>query len=278
MQFPDVAEKLGQEIDLDAYMNGTFRGLLARFVSYDKEFRQTDQPSNAVPSTDAPEDQDDPDDDVSETDDENIIVTPTTLTDAQSISLAQKHVSELLKKAFGKSAINLQHIKSSAKTRFKNIAAHLPNHIQFAFEAYIEFLLKIDQSQATGKSFGSFKDIILGEASDHAKKIKINIQYVFESLAKLYPRRKIYEIFHGLTGPKNLLKIRQRILEVEKTRVLGRLDEFESRLMSINLETLSSNPAEFEPFAEVYNRLVWVFYQVRVSIEVGNEAVKYKRG
>jgi DNA polymerase elongation subunit (family B) len=275
MQFPDVATKLGQEIDLDAYMSGTFKGLLARFISYDKEFRVAHDISIVPDEPKEPDDIDEDDDD-----DSGAIKTAKkedeSLTDKQAIALAQKHIAKLLKAVFNKDVVNLKDVKSKSKKHIEEILVKLPEYMRSAFSAYATFLMKVDQFNASKKPIGSFVQIISDEAKDEAKKYKYNQQYVFDCLLKInMPRKRIWELF--CKKEPTIINLRHRWATSYEKTLNEKLEQMEKYIMELDVDTLPENINKFEDFVDIYNKFILLHFQKRVTGEIHIMALDYRR-
>jgi hypothetical protein len=255
METPEYAQEHNLEIDIDKYMSGSIQGLLARFISYDDEFRanRIDPPKNV-------DIVDEEDDDEEDEDDED---------DKRAIHMAKKSIARMIKLCMkGEYEVTPKEVKVAAMKKFDDICALLPSECGLAFEVYKKFLILEDGEKCKGKSLTPFVNYIIDAITVEVRKIKFDPKaMVFKLLERDISKDDVYQMFVGSLHGKTLTQTYRETIKIEQTDCLTNLMTMEIDIE--NIETLKNYSSEF-------NRLFMLRHKSNCIMMIAQEAFSHR--
>lgn len=292
MEYPEVVIAKNLQIDLEYYMSSSIRGLLARLISYDKEFRGDD----VVTAEDIINAVDRFEEDVEDVDDEKLMeggiddevasvamssVEPRT-TDAKAVAAAGKVIQKMLKAAFssGMQPIDLNAAKNHAKEKVNAIKTKMS--ASAGFSLYVDCAKNVNKLAAKGKvvETSELASMFDTEAKTRSAKIPTGAEKIVKQL--MSGGRTIDDVYQMFMGERRsgqnkgrdpgVSHMRQDVLMKEHAACLAELREIDILLDDTNVfdvdEPDEQTMALLHRLNVVYYRLVGVHGQIRTTAEI----------
>jgi len=256
METPEYAKEHNLEIDIDKYMSGSIQGLLARFISYDDEFRKftvADEPiETKADELDEEHDEDDEDDEE----------------DKKAIHLAGKYIAKLIKNCIkGENTLTPKDVKLAATEKFNSINALLPDNCNMAFDAFKKYLLLVDAETCKNISLTPFVNHTIDTINNEILKIKINPA---QTLARLIDNNiSKYDIYQMFIGAKQTLTYTYKdIIMKEQNKCLSNINS-----MDVDINNLES----IIVYAQEFNKLYLLRLRLSHIIIMTQEIFNYRK-
>ena len=243
MEFPEVVEHYNLKIDINHYMYNSLAGLLARFISYDNQFRSADSVKKVIPDslnpedieqeyTDFDEDGDQISDDDIEDDDEYA------KKDAAAVKLAKMHINKLMEHAFNIQRTDLKEAKATGKQILNKIS-----HKFESFGAIEDYVIKHDQTNTAPV----LVDIVKHAADIDCKKKQVDCNAIMASYkTRGISNKQLLHIYNhrpvNINGVRfeNITTIKQRIYKEKELIIINELQKLNSQCAAISGEIMDA--------------------------------------
>jgi DNA polymerase elongation subunit (family B) len=255
MEIPEIVIEHKLEIDIDAYMTGSIVGLLARFISYDDEFRK----NHCDVTVNENEEEDDEEIDID---------------DKKAIAAASKVISKLIKLSKGEPEVSTNEAKATKKKEINAIRAQLPVEYHAGYNAYVDFLDANDRAAVNKKEKQLFIDFIRNDISDRISKCDKNNLYSVKAKAFInnllrvdLTSSDIYELYFGSKYGEPLSIAYKKIISDEIKIIYSNMNENETSLN--NIESLIM-------FSKYYNDLYLSNQQLNIIKYISMETFNFR--